>query len=70
MLVPARTPAPVVQGLFREVSRIVNLPETRERLVSTGHQVINSTPEQFSGKVRQEIEKFRKLIVESGMPIE
>jgi tripartite-type tricarboxylate transporter receptor subunit TctC len=70
MFVPARTPAAVVQGLYREVSRIVSLPETRERLVSTGHQVINSTPEQFSDKVKLEVEKFRKLIMDSGMPIE
>lgn len=70
MFVPAKTPASVVQGLYREVSRIVSLPETRERLVSTGHQVINSTPEQFSDKVKREIEKFRKLIVESGMQLE
>jgi tripartite-type tricarboxylate transporter receptor subunit TctC len=70
MFVPARTPAATVQGLYREVSRIVSLPEIRERLEATGHQVINSTPEQFADKVRREIDKFRKLIVESGMPIE
>ncbi len=70
MFVPARTPATVVQGLYREVSRIVSLPESRERLVATGHQVINSTPEQFADKVKREVEKFRKLIVESGMPLE
>jgi tripartite-type tricarboxylate transporter receptor subunit TctC len=70
MFVPARTPAATVRGLYREVSRIVSLPEIRERLEATGHQVINSTPEQFADKVRREIDKFRKLIVESGMPIE
>ena len=70
MFVPAKTPAPVVQALYREVSRIVSVPEVRERLVATGHDVVNSTPEQFSGKVRREIDKFRKLIIDSGMPLE
>jgi tripartite-type tricarboxylate transporter receptor subunit TctC len=70
MLVPAKTPAPVVQGLYREVSRIVVVPEVRERLVATGHDVVNSTPEQFSEKIRREVEKYRKLIIESGMPLE
>lgn len=70
MFVPAKTPAAVVQALYREVSRIVSLAETRDRLVSTGHQVINSTPEQFSEKVRREVEKFRKVILESGMRLE
>jgi tripartite-type tricarboxylate transporter receptor subunit TctC len=70
MFVPAKTPAPVVQGLYREVSRIVAMPDVRDRLVATGHTVVNSTPEQFSGKVRREVEKFRKLIIDSGMPRE
>src|SRR5262245_22261595 len=48
MLVPAKTPAPLVQGLYREVSRIVVIPEVRDRLVATGHDLVNSTPEQFS----------------------
>ena len=70
MFVPARTPPAVVQGLYREVSRIVSMPEVRDRLESTGHQVVNSSPEQFSDKVRREVEKFRKLILESGMQLE
>jgi tripartite-type tricarboxylate transporter receptor subunit TctC len=70
MLVPARTPAPVVQALYREIARIVAMPEVRDRLVATGHQVIGSTPEQFAEKIRREVEKFRKLIIESKMPLE
>ena len=70
MLVPSKTPAPVVQALYREISRIVVVPEVRERLVATGHDVVNSTPEQFSEKIRREVEKFRKLILDSGMTLE
>jgi len=70
IFVPARTPAPVVQALYLEVSRIIRMPEVRERLVATGHSVIGSTPEQFSDKVRREVEKFRRLILESGMQLE
>lgn len=67
LFVPARTPAPVVQALHREVSRVVNLPEIRGRLVSTGHQIIASTPEQFSDKVKREVQRYQKIILESGM---
>ena len=70
LFVPAKTPAATVQALYREVTRIIGLPEIRERLVATGHDVIASTPEQFSDKVRREVEKFRKLILDSGMQIE
>ncbi len=67
LFVPARTPQATVQALYREVARIVALPEVRERLVATGHDVIGSTPEQFGEKVRRDVEKYRKIILESGM---
>ena len=67
LFVPAKTPPATVQALYREVARIVALPEVRERLVATGHEVIGSTPEQFGEKVRRDVEKFRKIILESGM---
>lgn len=67
LFMPAKTPPAVAQSVYRETSRIVALPEVRERLEATGHTVINSTPEQFSEKVRSEVEKFRKIIIASKM---
>ena len=67
LFAPARTPAPVVQAMYREVSRIVNAAEIKERLVATGHRVIASTPQELSDKVRREIEKTRQIMLESGM---
>ncbi len=67
LFAPAKTPPAIVQAYYREVARIINLPDVRERLVATGHEVIGSTPEQFSDKVKREVEKFRRIILESGM---
>lgn len=67
LFVPARTPPATVQALYREVARILQLAEVRERLTATGHEVIGSTPEQFGEKVRRDVEKFRKIILDSGM---
>ncbi len=67
LFAPAKTSPAVVQALSREVTRIINLPDVRERLVATGHEVIGSTPEQFTDKVRREVEKFRRIVLESGM---
>jgi tripartite-type tricarboxylate transporter receptor subunit TctC len=67
LFMPAKTPPATVQAVYRETSRIVALPEVREKLEATGHTVTNSTPEQFSEKVRNEVEKFRKIILASKM---
>jgi len=67
LFAPAKTPPATVQALQREVARILNLPDVKERLVATGHEVVASTPEQFTEKQKREVERFRKIIVESGM---
>lgn len=67
LFMPAKTPASVVQSVSRETGRIVALPEVRDKLESTGHTVNTSTPEQFSEKVRFEVDKFRKIILASKM---
>ncbi len=67
LFMPAKTSPAVEQAVSRETARIVALPEIREKLEGTGHAVNTSTPEQFAEKVRNEIEKFRKIIVASKM---
>ena len=64
---PAKTPATTVQALGREIVRIVNLPEVKERFVSSGYEVVASTPEKFAERVRRDTEKYRKIILETGM---
>jgi len=67
LFMPAKTPPAIAQAVSRETARIVALPEIREKLEATGHTVNTSTPEQFSEKVRSEVEKFRKIIIASKM---
>ncbi len=68
LFAPAKTPAPVMQTLNREVSRIVNVADVNERLLATGHRVVAGTPQQLADKVKREIDKTRKIMTESGMP--
>jgi tripartite-type tricarboxylate transporter receptor subunit TctC len=67
LFVPANTPAAAVQALYGEVARIIALPEVRDRLVATGHEVVGSPPPTFAEKVRRDAEKYRKIILESNM---
>ena len=67
LFAPAKTPAPIVQTIYTEVARIVNLPEINERLVATGHRVVAGTPQQLADRVQREIDKTRKIMLESGM---
>lgn len=67
LFAPAKTPAAIVQALQREVARIVSIPEIRDRFVTGGYEVVATTPEQFAERVRRDTEKYRRIILESGM---
>lgn len=67
ILAPAKTPTATVQALSREIVRIANMPEVKERFVAAGYEVVASTPEQFAERVRRDTEKYRKIILETGM---
>ncbi len=69
LFMPAKTPPAIAQAVYRETARIVELPEVREKLESTGHTVTNSAPEVFAEKVRLDVEKFRKIILAAKMQL-
>ncbi len=62
VLVPAGTPRPIVDMLYREIKAIVELPDTRERFEALGLDPVGNTPEEFAAQIRREIEKWSKVI--------
>ena len=64
---PAKTPAAIVKTLAREIIRITNTPEVKDRLIAGGYEVVGSLPEQFAERVKRDTEKYRKIVLESGM---
>jgi tripartite-type tricarboxylate transporter receptor subunit TctC len=67
LFAPSKTPAPLVQLLHKEITRVIGLPDVNERLVATGHRVIAGTSQQLADKVRRDIEKTRQIMRDSGM---
>ena len=66
VVVPSKTPRPIVTKLSQEIVRIVKLPEVRERLSSQGLDVVASTPDEFSAVIRSEVATFAKLVKQIG----
>ena len=61
------TPKPIIARLNREIVRQLKLPETRERYMSLGAEVLTSTPEEFDAFIRAEITKWAKVIKAAGI---
>jgi tripartite-type tricarboxylate transporter receptor subunit TctC len=62
VLVPAGTPRPVIDLLYREIKAIVALPDIRERFEVLGLDPVANTPEEFAAQIKVEIEKWSKVI--------
>jgi tripartite-type tricarboxylate transporter receptor subunit TctC len=62
LFAPAGTPAEIVAKISSETQRIVNLPDIREHLLGLGAQPAGNSPQEFGRFVRDEIEKWGKVI--------
>lgn len=69
MLVAAKTPRPIVNLLNKEVVRILNLPDMKERLLSQGATPAPTTPEEFDRFIRSEVNRFAKVLIAAGARI-
>lgn len=70
VVVPKGTPREIVLKLNAELTRIMNLPEVRERLSVTGIEPASSTPEELGAFIRSETAKWGKVIKDIGLKIE
>ncbi len=67
MLAPAGTPRPIINRLNSELVRAMHAPELKERLASLGTDPKTSTPEEFADYIKQEIDKWGKVIRAAGL---
>jgi tripartite-type tricarboxylate transporter receptor subunit TctC len=64
---PAKTPNDIVARLNKELVRIVNLPDIRDKLKDLGSDGVGNSPEAFGQFVLVEHAKYGKLIKEMGV---
>jgi tripartite-type tricarboxylate transporter receptor subunit TctC len=62
VLVPAKTPKPIVQRLNGELVKIVNLPDVKTRFLEQGLTPVGSRPEDVSKLIREESAEYAKLV--------
>ncbi len=61
IFVPAGTPPPVVARLYRELARIMNLPEIRNSIIEAGAEPGGNSPEEFAAFVRADRARWKNV---------
>jgi tripartite-type tricarboxylate transporter receptor subunit TctC len=69
LLVSAKTPRPVVSVVNKEIVRILNLPDIKERMLTQGATPTPSTPEEFDAFIRSEVKRFAKVLIAAGAQV-
>lgn len=67
VVVPARTPKPIVAKLSRELMRIIKQPDVQERFTTQGLDAVGSTPEELAALIKKEVVMYAKLVKQIGL---
>jgi tripartite-type tricarboxylate transporter receptor subunit TctC len=68
VFVPAGTPQAIVDLLNREIVKAMQLPDVKAKCAQVGLEVVADTPEEFSGYIKKEVDKWHKVIVDAKIP--
>lgn len=66
VMMPAKTPKPLVDKISRELMRILRLPDIKERLGSQGLDAVGNTPEELAALIKKEIVLYANLVKQIG----
>ena len=70
MFAPAKTPAAIIDRLNQEALRALRQADVKEKFLSSGVEVVGSTPDELSATMKFEISKLGKIIKDAGIRAE
>lgn len=70
VLAPSGTPAPIVDRLSSEITKIIARPDFRKRLEDIGAEGVGGTPAQMAKQIKDDTERFAKLVKDATVTIE
>jgi tripartite-type tricarboxylate transporter receptor subunit TctC len=70
VVVPIKTPAVIVTRLNAELVKVARQPDLRELLSAQGSEVIGSTPDEFTAKIKSESAKWAHVIKTANIKAE
>ena len=69
LLAPPGTPRDIVQKINATVTRILSTPEARKLMASAGVDVATSTPEEFGALMQSELDRWGKVVRQTGATV-
>lgn len=70
VLLPAAAPKDVVSALHKAIARAVATSKVKEQYFNAGADATSDTPQEFAAYIKSEIEKWRKVVQSTHIPLE
>jgi tripartite-type tricarboxylate transporter receptor subunit TctC len=67
---PSKLPKTIITRLYDEARKFVAVPEIQSRLIELGAEPVGSSPDEFTGFIRDEFQKWARVIREIGVRID
>jgi tripartite-type tricarboxylate transporter receptor subunit TctC len=69
LLAPKGTPVEIVHKLNSDITRILSTPEAKKLMASAGVDVATSSPEEFGRLMQSELDRWGKVVRETGATV-
>ena len=70
LMAPAGTPRPILERLSAEVNKVVNAPDVKEAWAKQGAAPMGMSVDQFGAFLREDVQKWAKLVKETKMKVD
>jgi tripartite-type tricarboxylate transporter receptor subunit TctC len=70
IVAPAATPRATVMKLHQQITTSLRTPDLKSKLNAQGLDVVGNSPEQFANYIREEIEKWTRVVRVSGARVD
>lgn len=67
LMAPARTPTPVVRQISKDVARVLEMADVKERMYAISFDPAPTTPEEYDRIVRKQLETFGRVAKAVGL---
>lgn len=59
---PAKTPKEITDLLYKEIAKIMAMPDVKEKCAQLGFDPVANTPDEFAAYIKKEVEKWGRVI--------
>ncbi len=70
LLVPVATPKPIIAKLHEAIVKVLATPEVKSQLETQGYDPVGNTPAEFGKFIREESDRYAKVVKASGAKVD